>query len=130
MRLVVSAGLGLKFIFKQGGRTNRCPASQGVEGVQGDTPLGAHRQHATAMACETLAGVESPNLNDFCRSTRGSYRSNPYRLLRSHYNYPLLVRIILYQAAEHRGIIPAQENCKHMGMHEGSEGLAGGESRT
>ena len=92
MRLVVSAGLGLKFIFKQGGRTNRCPASQGVEGVQGDTPLGAHRQHATAMACETLAGVESPNLNDFRRSTRGSYRSNPYRLLRSHYNYPLLVR--------------------------------------
>ena len=83
---MVSAGLGLKFIFKQGGRTNRCPTCQGVEGVQGDTPLREHRQHATAMACETLAGVESPNLNDFCRSTRGSYRSNPYRLLRSHYN--------------------------------------------
>ena len=49
-------------------------------------------------------------------------------MLRSHYNYPLLVRIILYEAAEHRGIIPAQENCKHMGMHEGSEGLDGGES--
>ena len=29
VRLVVSAGLGLKFIFKQGGRINHCPTSQG-----------------------------------------------------------------------------------------------------